>query len=74
MALKIKKTTRPSAALEEAMVELKKEETQMLSVFIPKSILKAFKIKAAEEETTMTKVILKYVNQYISKGVKEEVK
>jgi len=67
MVLKVKKTRRTSAALQEAMTELKKEDTQKLNANIPKSKMKAFKIKAAQEGTDMTKIILKWIDEYISK-------
>lgn len=66
MVLKAKTTRRRSVALEEAMSELKKEEMQKLNVNIPKTKIKAFKIKALDEDKTMTEIILKWVDKYIS--------
>ncbi len=65
--LKAKLNHSKSEALEEAITELRKEETKKLNVLIPESTLRAFKKRAVDENKTMTDLILKWINRYISK-------
>ena len=65
MVLKVKTTRRKSIALDEAITDLRKEETQKFNANIPKSKMKAFKIKATQDGTDMTKIILKWIDEYI---------
>jgi predicted DNA binding CopG/RHH family protein len=61
---------KPAASLDElkAQVQGKTEEsTKRLNVNLPESTFKAFKSQAAAEGETMSALVLKWVNEYLSK-------
>ncbi len=67
MALQAKKTRRQREEKEAAITEATKEETKRLNAEIPKSLHNRLKMFAAEQETKITDVVIKALNEYLSK-------
>ncbi|MAS36256.1 MAG: hypothetical protein CL610_19790 [Anaerolineaceae bacterium] len=53
--------------LKAAVQEPEAEPLKRLNVNIPQSVFNRFKAKAAQEGKTMSDVVLKHVNEYLSK-------
>jgi predicted HicB family RNase H-like nuclease len=65
--MSILKAGRPSTSKEKALREVQKEPTVRLNVIITKSFHKQIKQRALDEEITVTELIHKAVNEYMSK-------
>ena len=68
MTLQAKKTRRKRQEKEEALTEATKEETKRLNAEIPKSLHHRLKMFAASKETKITEVVIKALNEYLSKN------
>lgn len=65
--MSILKTGRPSTSKEKALREVQKETTVRLNVIVTKNFHKQIKQRALDEEITVTELIHRAVNEYISK-------
>lgn len=65
--LQIKKQTRTTAGKNEALAEVSKEKTTRLNANIPSSVYRALKIKAAENDQKINELVVKWINEYLSK-------
>ena len=64
--LEPKKTRRQSTGKDEAIAEVQKEEKVRLNVDIQKSTYKALKVRATEDDTTISQLVNQWVNKYLS--------
>ncbi len=71
MALQAKKTRRKRQEKEKAISEATKEETKRLNAEIPKTLHNKLKMFAASRETKITDVVIKAINEYLSKNSNE---
>ena len=62
------KVGRPSKAKEDLMSTVldKKEATVRMNINLPKSLHKRLKMRAVEQEATITEIILKHVEDIVS--------
>lgn len=68
MALKIKtRNTRLSTHKDKAIKDVISDKIVRLNINLPSAVLKNFKLKAIQNNTTMSEIILKWINEYISK-------
>jgi predicted HicB family RNase H-like nuclease len=67
MVLKAKTLTRASQAKSEALIEVAKERNVRLNANIPESLYKALKVKAAQEDQKINDLVIKWVNEFLSK-------
>lgn len=67
MVLKIKTTNRSYIDKEKAIRDVTVDKTVRINVNLPNTVLKKFKLKTVENNTTMSEIILQWVNDYISK-------
>lgn len=67
MVLKAKILTRASQAKNEALIEVAKERSVRLNTNISESLYKALKVKAAQEDQKINDLVIKWVNEYLSK-------
>ena len=65
--LQAKKPTRTSEGKQEALDALSEEEKVRLNLDIPKSTMRQLKMRAVEQETTVSEIIRELVNEYLSK-------
>ena len=56
--------------LEAALREVNKEPTERLNVNVPHSLFKAFKVKAAADDSTMTAMINRWIEEYVGADAK----
>lgn len=69
MTLKAKKTSRDAALhKQEALEEVTKEETKRLNVDVPASLHQKVKMLAAQQNTSITEIIIICLNEYLSKS------
>ena len=71
MTLKAKTSRRHHEQKEIALVEATKEETNRLNADVPVSLYKRLKMQAIEEECTITKLVIKSLNEYLDKNSKK---
>lgn len=71
MALRAKKTRREREDKNQAMEEALKEETTRLNVDIPVSLHSQVKIRATQERSTITNIVITALNEYLSKTTNE---
>lgn len=57
--------------LEEALKEVTKEPMERLNVNVPRSLYKAFKVKAAAEDTSMSEMINRWIADYVGPDIKQ---
>ena len=68
MAIQSKPLSARNSNLQDAISEIQKtDELVKLTIQVPKQIRSEFKIKAEQEGTNMSTLILQYVKQYIRK-------
>jgi len=67
MVLKAKTITRASQAKDEALIDVAKEKSVRLNANLPESLYKALKVKAAQEDQKINDLVIKWVNEYLSK-------
>jgi len=67
MALQPKQRTRVNSHIEDAIKDVKTEKVVKLIVNIPKSLHVKFKVAAINGNTNMSKLVLEWINGYISK-------
>lgn len=63
MSLGIKKSRRPRGDKDASIAAVQKEETKRLNVEIPKSTHLALKKMALSQETTMSELIVRWINE-----------
>jgi hypothetical protein len=61
------KANRDNDAKAQSIKDVTEEKTVRINFIIPKSVQKAFKAKAHEEDTTMTELINTWISRYINK-------
>lgn len=71
MALRAKKTRREREDKNLAMEEALKEETTRLNVDLPVSLHSQVKIRATQERSTITNIVIRALNEYLSKTINE---
>ncbi len=69
--LEPKRTRRASRIRDEAIAEVQQEEKVRLNVDIQKSKYKALKLRATEDETTISQLVNQWVTEYVSNRVVE---
>ncbi len=57
--------------LEEALREVTKEPMERLNVNVPRSVYKAFKVKAAAGDTSMSEMINRWIADYVGPDIKQ---
>lgn len=57
--------------LEEALKEVTKEPMERLNVNVPRSLYKAFKVKTAADDTSMTEMINRWIADYVGPDIKQ---
>ncbi len=67
MALKAKSTRRESESKEQAIAEVGKEETVRFNALVPVSLHRKVKIKATQENKSMTEVVIGLLEKYLKK-------
>lgn len=67
MALKIKSYNRISTDKKEALKDVMVEKMVTLTVLVPQSLRDNVKIKAIQNKTKVTNIILDYLKEYIDK-------
>ncbi len=67
MVLKIKIGNRLNTNKEKAIQDVTIDKTVRLNVNLPNTVLKQFKLKTVQNNITMSELILKWINEYISK-------
>lgn len=66
MSLRAKKNRRERQEKNDALVEATKEETTRLNAEIPISLHSQVKIQATKERTSITEIVIKALNDYLS--------
>ena len=66
MNLKVGRPSKTKEELVNAVLD-QKETTVRMNINLPKSLHKKLKMKAVEQEATITDIILKYVEDLVSK-------
>jgi predicted HicB family RNase H-like nuclease len=69
--LKPKTSRRESSGKSSALEEVVKEETTRLNAIIPESLHSRVKIRAVEERSSITEIVMKALNDYLSKNAGE---
>ncbi|MFP3011950.1 MAG: hypothetical protein ACEY3D_02990 [Rickettsia sp.] len=67
MVLKIKIGNRLNTNKEQAIQDVTIDKIVRLNVNLPNTVLKQFKLKTVQNNITMSELILKWINEYISK-------
>jgi len=67
MALKIKSNTRINVNREEALKEIHAEEIVPITFKVPRSLRQTAKIRAAQNNTTVTDILTDYLKKYVEK-------
>ena len=65
--LKSKRSTRESEGKQEALDVVNQDETTRLNLDISKATMRQLKIRAVEADTTVSDIIRKLVDEYLSK-------
>ena len=65
--LKSKRSTRPSEGKQAALDVLSADETARLNLDIPRATMRQLKMRAVEEETTVSDIVRQLVSEYLSK-------
>ena len=71
MSLRAKKNRRERQEKNDALVEATKEETTRLNAEIPISLHSQVKIQATKERTSITEIVIKALNDYLSNNSSE---
>jgi len=71
MVLKTKKARRDSGSKERALEEAVKEETTRLNAIVPVNLHRQVKIQAAKEGSSITTLVIRALNEYLSKHSKK---
>jgi predicted HicB family RNase H-like nuclease len=69
--LRAKTTRRSTETKDRVLEEVAKEETTRLNAVVPVSLHKAVKVQAANEERSITDLLIEALNDYLSKSAKE---
>ena len=67
MQAKVNQDKRSNSAKQEAIKAVQEETTRRLNVNLPTKLHQQFKVKAVSEGVEMSGLILKWVNEYVSK-------
>ena len=71
MTLKIKEPNTVQPRLKQSLDNIRSDNMCKLTIGIPKTLNSRFKIKAEQNSTNMTNVLLEYIYKYINKGYNE---
>lgn len=66
------KTGRPSVNKIKAFKELNSEETETLTIMVPASLKANVKIKAIQNQTNVTNLIVNYLKEYVGNEINKE--
>lgn len=69
--LRAKTTRRQTEAKDRVLDEVVREETTRLNAVVPVSLHKAVKVQAANEERSITDLLIEALNDYLSKNAKQ---
>jgi predicted HicB family RNase H-like nuclease len=69
--LRAKTTRRNTETKDRVLEEVAKEETTRLNAVVSVSLHKAVKVQAANEERSITDLLIEALNDYLSKNTKE---